>query len=272
MRRSIVLISLLAAAALSMLAPATPANAIICPQAIPSCCPVPVQTARGGPHLQPICCRPTTCCATGTTTSQACCPSACCTPSPCTPGSLTIAASPSPSKAGQTVVISGAFVGTAVSGAQVVLWRERAGQSSFQQVGQTATDSAGRYTFTLKRGTVMADQKWYVTSNGVQSTTVQQPVDALVGMTASAGSATVGQSIVLRGRVTPSHAGQVVLVEASRGSIWRVIARPRLGHGSSYAVSHRFAQSGAVELRVVLNGDRRNERSISRTVTVRVKP
>ncbi len=274
MRRSIVLISFLAAAAaLPILAPATPARAIICPQASPPCCPVPTQAARSSAHLQPICCQPAMCCATGTTTAQTCCPSVgCCNP-PCVAGSLTIASSPNPSKAGTKVVISGAFTGNQ-SGAQVVLWRELAGQSSFHQMSQTTTDSSGHYTFTLGRGAVMADQAWYVTSDGLQSSTVQQQVNALVGLSSSARSTGVGH--VDSGAAAtsrPSHAGEVVLVEARRGGgAWRVIARPHLGRGSNYAVAGRFSRPGAVELRAVLPGDTRNERSTSPTVTVTVKP
>jgi hypothetical protein len=184
---------------------------------------------------------------------------------------LTIVSSPDPSTAGQKVVISGAVAGTPVAGTQVVLWRELAHQSSFQQVAQTTTDSAGQYSFTLKRGTVMADQAWYVTSGGMQSSTVQQHVSALVALAASTRSTVVGQAILLHGHVTPSHPGQVVLVEAERGGTWHVIARPRLGRGSSYAVSHQFAQAGTVVLKVVLPGDSRNELSASRAVTVAVK-
>jgi hypothetical protein len=284
MRRSLVLILFLAAAAaLSSLAPVTPASAIVCAHAIPSCCPVPVGSARSGADVQPICCQPTTCCATGTTTpqaccatgttSQVCCPAAgCCTP-PCVAGNLTIAASPNPSKAGVKVVISGAFTTTPQSAAQVVLWRELAGQSSFQQMSQTTTDTAGRYTFTLGRGKVMADQTWYVTSDGVRSSTVQQQVSALVGLTASARSTRVGHVVRLSGRVTPSHAGEVVLIEARRGAeAWRVIAKPHLGHGSGYALSGHFSKPGPVQLRVVLPGDPRNSKSTSPTVTVTVNP
>jgi hypothetical protein len=291
MRRSIVVISFFVAlAALTVLAPATPASGIICPQAIPGCCPPPPLAARTTGHVQPICCQPTTCCATGTTTPQACCPpttccatgtttpqaccppTGCCTP-PCVAGSLTIASSPNPSKAGAKVVISGAITGNPQSGAQVVLWRKPAGRSSFGQMSQTTTDSSGHYTFTLGRGTVMADQAWYVTSVGLRSSTIQQQVSALVGLSASTRSAGVGQAIRLSGRVTPSHAGEVVLVEARRGgAAWRVIARPHLGHGSSYAVSGQFSQPGPVQLRVVLPGDARNAKSTSPTVTVTVRP
>ncbi len=153
----------------------------------------------------------------------------------------------------------------------MVLWREIAHQSSFQQVAQTTTDSAGRYSFTLKRGTVMADQAWYVTADGMRSSTLRQQVAAVVALAAATRSTVVGQAVVLHGHVTPSHAGQVVLVEVFSGGAWHAIARPRLGRGSSYSVSHRFSQPGKVVLRVVLPADSRNARSTSPRVAVTVK-
>ena len=276
MRRSIIQLLLLAAAAaaaFSALAIAGPAGAaprspaIICPKQaaaveqpmIVSCCPVPTSATNSQANAQPPCCA--TCCAT------TCCPptvksGACCAQTTCPPPGLTISSSPNPSKAGQKVVISG----TAGSGAQVTLWRKLAKQSGFHQVSQTTADSSGSYTFTQKRGTVMADQDWYVTSSGTQSATVTQRVAALVALDAFR----VARTVVLRGHVTPSHAGEVVLVEMSRGGAWQVLARPRLGRGSGYAVSHHFARSGVVRLRVVLKADRRNERSVSPAVRLSV--
>lgn len=162
--------------------------------------------------------------------------------------------------------------GSAPAGAQVALWRELPHQTSFHQISTTTADSAGNYSFTLKRGSVMIDQKLYVTSSGAQSATLAQQVEALVALASSTHSTVVGRAIVLRGQVTPSHAGQRVLIEMSRGTSWRVIARPRLGRGSTYRVSHRFAQSGAVKLRVVFQRDSRNDRSTSSTVTLKIKP
>jgi hypothetical protein len=118
----------------------------------------------------------------------------------------------------------------------------------------------------------MADQEWYVASNSAQSQTITQQVAAMVALASSARSTTVGRKIVLSGHVTPSHAGEVVLVQMSRGGAWRVLARPRLGHGSGYSVSHQFARSGVVKLRVVLQGDSRNDRSTSTTVSLKVRP
>jgi hypothetical protein len=172
------------------------------------------------------------------------------------------------------VVISGGFTTNPQSGTQAVLWRELAGQSSFHQVSQTTTDGSGHYTFTLGRGKVMADQAWYVTAGGLRSSTLQQHVNAIVGLSSSARSTVVGHVIQLSGRVTPSHTGEVVLIEARRGGTgaWHVIQRAHLGHGSSYAVSGRFSQPGPVQVKAVLPGDNRNARSTSPTLTVTVKP
>jgi hypothetical protein len=277
MRRLIVPSSLLFLAALlcvaALLSSAGAAGAephILCPQqGAQTCCPLPTSGAQHNatrPNFVPCCPTPTngTCC-----TSTTCCATTCCTV--CTPTGLTIAASPDPSTAGRQVVISGGLTSNPVAGATVVLWRELSGQSSFHQLTQTTTDSAGQYKITMKRGSVNADQKWYVTTNGIQSPTVSQTVNALVGLSASSRSVAAGSPVVLTGRVTPSHAGQVVLIEQSRGASWTVIARPRLGHASTYTMSHRFTQAGAVKLRAVLQGDTRNDRSNSPTLTVRVK-
>ena len=79
-----------------------------------------------------------------------------------------------------------------------MLWRELADQTSFHQVAQTTTDSAGQYRFTLKRGTVNADQRWYVTAAGLQSPTLAQTVGALVGLAGSR-SATAGRAMLCAG-------------------------------------------------------------------------
>lgn len=284
---------LVLAAALCALAVLTPAGAagsvarssvpdIICPvqsaqpNVTPTCCPVPSNAKnRATAHFVPCCPYPTNTCCPATTgaccTTSTCCTSTttCCT-APCTPGGLSIASSPDPSTAGRKVVISGGMTSDPTSGVQVALWRKLSGQSSFQQIAQTTTDSAGRYTFTMKPGSVNADQRFYVTANGVTSPTVQQEVDALVGLIAATHTVGAGQAVALSGHVTPSHAGQVVLIEQRRGGSWAVIGRPRLSHASKYAMSHKFTHAGAVKLRAVLPGDARNNRSSSTTLTLRV--
>jgi hypothetical protein len=192
--------------------------------------------------------------------------------SPCGPGSLSIASSPNPSTAGRKVVVSGTLSSSPSSGVQVALWREPVHQSSFHQIATTTTDSAGHYAFTLSGKTVMADQSMYVTARTSRSLTLVQQVRALVGLASSTRSPSVGQSVVLRGRVAPSHAGEAVLIEESHGGGWRVIGHAHLGRASSYTFLLRFAQSGSTELRALLPADARNLRSTSPTVTVAVRP
>jgi len=277
MRRLILPSSLpLLAASLCVLAMLSPIGAagsvphIICPQhaGVITCCPPPTSGAKSRPHIIPCCPVPTNCCPASTST---CCAQATCCTASCPPGALTIAASPEPSTAGRKVVISGRLTSNPVAGVTVVLWRELFGQSTFGQAAQTTTDSAGHYSFTLKPGMVNADQQWYVTASGLQSPTLHQFVNAVVGL-AGLHTAMVGQKMLLRGHVTPSHAGQIVLIQQRKGSRWTVIARPRLGNASNYGVMHRFVRAGTVALRAVLPGDARNDRSDSSTLTVTVKP
>jgi hypothetical protein len=279
MRRLIFPSSLLFLAAplcvLAMLSPAGAAGSvphIICPQQGPGsipCCPPPTAAKPGtNPHIVPCCPVPTNCCPGS---SSACCTQTTCCTTSCSPGALTIASSPNPSTAGRKVVISGGLTTNPVAGTTVILWRELSGQSSFQQAAQTTTDSAGQYKFTLKPGMVNADQQWYVTASGIQSPTLHQLVNAAVGLS-GLHSVVAGQKMLLRGHVTPSHAGQIVLIEQRNGSEWTVIARPRLGRASNYGAMHRFTRSGTVTLRTVLPGDARNDRSNSSILTVTVKP
>lgn len=271
MRRSILLLSLLLAAAVPALVLAGPAGAehlasqIVCPQ-ISTCCPTPTDGQPANSHAAQVCCQQTTACCPSAGT---CCPSTCCATT-CPSGSLTISASPNPSTAPGKVTVSGVLSTSPAAGVTVALWREQAGQSSFRQMAQTTTDSSGRYAFTLKRGTVMADQAWYVTAGSLRSATIDQQVRALVALVSSSHTVVSGQSIALHGKVSPSHAGGVVLIEQRRGRSWHVIARPRLSKSSSYTVSHRFTQTGPTKLRAVLAGNARNLTSTSPTVSLTV--
>ena len=259
--------------AISVLAAAAPAGAqrlsrrYACPEIIP-CCPVPPGGAQAD---QTACCPGTGTCCTGTGT---CCTGTgtCCTATSCPTGELTIGSSPNPSTAAKKVVISGLLTATPGSGVQVVLWREAGGQSSFQQLAQSATDSSGHYTFTVTGQTVMVDQEWYVTSGNLRSATMEQQVRALVGLAPSTRTVSKGQKILLHGSVSPSHTGEIVLIEQRHGAGWRVIGRPRLNKSSTFSLSHRFAKAGKSEFRAVLLGDTRNTTSTSPVLTLTVKP
>lgn len=247
-----------------------PLNQQAAPRIVP-CCPVPIGAATARADIQPICCLPSNCC-----TGTPCCATACCTTSCCAGGTcasgLTITSTPNPSTAASKVVISGRMLGNPTAGATVTLWQEMPGQSSFHQVAQTKLDSAGAYAFSFGRGKVSSDRRWYVAAQGLKSATMDQLVAAVVGLTPSSSSTRAGTSIKLHGNVSPSHAGETLLIEQRAGNRWVVMARPRLSHTSTYSISHRFARAGKAVLRAVLRADSRNQMSMSRTVTITVRP
>lgn len=225
-------------------------------------CPVTAQT----------CCPPestTTCCPTPTV--QPCCTA---TPTTCCSGAaqttctvqVTIAASPNPLTAGRRVTISGHVSGMA-AGAQVVLSQRVANQTTFHSLQTTTTNSSGVYTFTLKEGAVMTNRDWYATAGGVSSSTVTERVYAILTLAAAHRGV---HRVRLSGNVSPSYAGQRLLIERLVAGHWRVIARPLVSSSSGFALTHRFARRGKAMLRAVLPAGTLNLASTSSTISVRI--
>jgi phospholipase C len=181
---------------------------------------------------------------------------------------LTIHAAPNPATVGGAVTISGLRSGPGHGGIAVVLWQRLAGQRHFHRLLQTPTDISGHYS--IVRSGVGTNHHWYVRARTLRSRTVDERVHALVTLLASTTGAAPGESVSFVGHVTPSHAGQRVLLEQRVAGGWRVLARPRLDRGSSFGVRHSFSRAGAVSLRVELPGDPRNIRSLSPVVAIDV--
>ena len=193
------------------------------------------------------------CCGPPIVTAVASAAVVCCgTPQPINcPLGMTLASSANPSVAGHKITLTGRSTGGA-SGQTVDLFQELPGAKSFTKVAQTTTGSAGTFQF-VRKG-VKTNRTWYATVGSERSLMVVQQVKAVV---------TLGSS---GGRVTPNHAGERVLIERHSGGRWTVIARPRLSNASTYSLRLRRGQLG--ELRAVLPGDKRNIRSVSRTVHI----
>jgi hypothetical protein len=175
---------------------------------------------------------------------------------------VTISASPDPADGKQQVTVSGTVVGGAPAGAAVDLWQEVAGANKFSQVGSTTVGSELTYSITAP-GTVDTNRQWYVTSGALQSATISEHVSAVVTLRLVRGR----HSSRLHGSVTPSHAGEKVLLERKVQGKWVTIARLRLNKKSRFGI--RFAGTPRVKatFRAVLSGDDRNIRSSSKSVT-----
>jgi hypothetical protein len=218
-------------------------DAIVCPlepAGIIPCCGPPVNSAS---DLQPICCPLPTAVAIG----------------PC-PIKLTIVSTPDPSTAGKPVTVSGHLF-TSVPGETVFLWQRLPSQRDFHSVASTTPDSSGAYTFV--RAPIDTNRRWYVAAGGVDSATLDQQVAANLTLSASATTAKDGTRMILSGHVTPTHAGERLVLERRVGHGWQIIESARIGRASDYAMHAVFTRPGRLALRAVLPADNRNTRSTS---------
>ncbi|HWF52463.1 MAG TPA: alkaline phosphatase family protein [Solirubrobacteraceae bacterium] len=177
-------------------------------------------------------------------------------------GHVSIFSAPDPSTTGTSVTILGRVQG-AGAGGRVVLWHRLPSWRRFHRVGSTRTGRLGDYRFVRAEGVVATNRRWYVVAGGRRSRTITQRVRAVVTLSSSNASPASTDDVTLSGSVTPSHAGDTVIVEQAAAGSWVPIARTRLDYTSHYAGVHRFPTDGPVELRAVLPGDRRNIRSYS---------
>ncbi|HEX6460186.1 MAG TPA: alkaline phosphatase family protein [Thermoleophilaceae bacterium] len=96
-------------------------------------------------------------------------------------------------------------------------------------------------------------------------------VHARLSLSASAGSVLSGSTVTFTGRVSPSHAGAIVLLRRRAGSLpWSTIASSRLSRKSRFSISRAFTLAATHELQVVLPSSKRNIRSASPTVSLKV--
>ena len=230
MRRLIVPSSLVFLAAslcvLAMLSPAGAAGSV--PNHLPAATRVadvlPAADAQSGPaatrpQRHPVLPDPDHGSLLPTTT---CCPASCCTTQrraapACTPGGLTIASSPDPSTAGRKVVISGGLTsnppwrapGRAVARAVGPVDLPTGHADHDRQRGAIQVHAEGRDG--QRRPAVVRDRERSRRARRSSSTSTRS--SAWRRRTAVA----AGHAMLLRGHVTPSHAGQIVLIEQRNG-------------------------------------------------------
>jgi phospholipase C len=183
---------------------------------------------------------------------------------------VTSFARPNPATAGSAVVIHGRVIAVHRHRVAVVLWRRLPGRDRFHRVLRTMTRPSGRYAVAIPPGVVETNQRWFVASHGIRSRVHRLSVRAVVTLAVSDDNPTVGDRVTLSGSVSPSHAGQRVLIEQRTARHWRVIARTRLDSTSKFSVEHAFPAAGVAPLRAVLRPDRRNAFSSSPVVKVTV--
>jgi phospholipase C len=183
---------------------------------------------------------------------------------------VSIHASPNPSTADEVVVISGRVSGRHPRGLRVVLWRKIVHQRRFHRIAVTRTQAGGRYRFVGHPGSTNTNRQWYVVVLGRRSRKVHQRVASVVTLAVSDPAPGPGETVRLRGTVTPRHINERIVIQTLLRSRWVRIARARLNRASRYAASYTFGGQGTFALRALMAGDRRNIRSSSSGVSVRV--
>jgi phospholipase C len=182
---------------------------------------------------------------------------------------LTIRLTPNPTVAQQALLLTGAVRGPAKANATVTVWREFPSQRTFHVAFRALADSTGHYAVSIPAAAVRSNALWYATAGGVRSRQVLQRVRAVVSLTSSKLLPLPNDRLVLRGRVTPKHAGERVLIERLMAGSWRVLARPLLSRTSGFAFARRFGR-GQLQLRAVLPSDPRNVISASPALNLNV--
>jgi phospholipase C len=185
---------------------------------------------------------------------------------------LTIHVAPNPSTAGAPLTIRGRLIGLHNAGVRVVLWHKLPGQRRFQRVGATRTVGGGFYTIDRRPGLVVTNRRFAVTARGRRSRVVDERVRAVLTLISPNPGPVAGQPAMFTGSVSPSHAGQDVLLEELGPHGWQVILRPVLNAVSAFAASVTFTSQGTAQLRLVLPGDERNIGSESAVLTVVISP
>jgi hypothetical protein len=188
---------------------------------------------------------------------------------------LTIAATPDPVIAGESVLIYGRLTG-AGSGAQPIrLYHHLNGSGrGFTLVGTTTTDPAGYYEFTRADGVVFTNRSWFVRGpDGSHSRIVYELVTPLVSVSASSQSTDTDHPIVFTGTVTPNHAFERVYLQQQIGSTddWRTLESTFLDGGSQYTIAHRWRRPGVHDVRVLIRRDAWNLAAGSDPVTVDIE-
>lgn len=183
---------------------------------------------------------------------------------------LSIRAVPHQIIAGESVLIYGRLSG-ADHGNQVIrLYHRIAPNRGYSLIGVTKTDSQGLYEFTRAEGIVETNRSWFVRGPAfTHSRTVYERVSALVSLAASATSSETRHPVVFSGHVTPSHAGNRVLLQYNTvGDDWHTLKAGRIGPDSNFSITAAFRTPGERNLRVLLPRDARNVASASDPVSV----
>ena len=171
-------------------------------------------------------------------------------------GATTIKATATPARVlyGSRTVIKGTL---SRPGALVVLYRQKAGETTFTRISTRTTSTTGVFSFrrtpvatTLYRLDYAGDEHWLPAT-----TQVTVKVRPKITLRASPQEFFLGRRTVLSGVVAPAHPGASVVVQRLVSGTWTDWRRFTLNASSAFATSYRPANWGFRYFRVHIGAD-----------------
>ena len=199
-------------------------------------------------------------------------------PSPNGRHNISIRVSDNPIVAGDQLVIFGRLRGPNNGNRKVTLWHRINPRPRFTPVQQTTTDSNGFYAFFRQKGVVDTNRNWYVRSLGARSRTVHEKVFSLVTLSGPADGSNLltgpANKVTFTGTVSPSQAGDPVLLQRDNsdktGNQWNRIDRTTVKPDGTFTIVHTFRVPGDANIRVLVQGTRRNLPSPSNVLSYQI--
>ena len=189
---------------------------------------------------------------------------------------LSIYATPNPVTAAGQISVFGRLVsirhGVRGCGITITLWRRFPGQRQYTPVAHTRTIAGGRYSFALPTTSVSTNRDWIATARGLRSRVVAELVQPAVTLSSTATFAVAGDVETLSGQLQPGQTGQQVSLQRRTGPRWLTVARPRLGHGATFSVSHTFTTGRTEQWRALVPASTKTLQSSSPTLLIKVVP
>jgi hypothetical protein len=190
--------------------------------------------------------------------------------------SFTIATSAPVVDPGQSVTLSGvlyepASPTTPQPGRSITLWGHRVGQPG-SPITTATTGGDGSYSFSV---TPTANMVFVVHATGAPAkqltTRLFEGVEDVVALSASAASASVGQSLTLTGTVSPDKAGHVVdLEQLGSDGTYHLVTTRFVNNDSTFQFGWTPGTAGTKSLRAEILGGPENLGGVSPAVTITV--
>jgi hypothetical protein len=193
---------------------------------------------------------------------------------------VTANAFPNPSVSGDPIVIYGQIT-TRAAGRPIRLYRsiqprsKSAGSPRYELFQQTTVQPTGWFEFSVPAGTVLSN--WHlkvIASKLLKSRTIPELVIPVLTLSTRTASAESGESVVLSGKLFPSHPHEAIILQyqvGAGGFKWRKLSIAALDRRSRFTVRHRFSAPGTYDIRALFIRDRENFSSVSDIVTIVVQ-